>query len=120
LNTIYIGLSTWEGKPIEDGMVITEESGRIEFLKQISSYQKCINDNVKYILNQNQWDALFCLVWNIGCSNFKSSTLLKKININPNDKSIAQEFTKWDKAGGKVVDGLLRRRLAETQLYFKK
>jgi lysozyme len=50
--------------------------------------------------------------------NLKSSTLLKKVNINPNDPTIAAEFLKWNKAGGKIVAGLTRRRQAESDLYF--
>jgi lysozyme len=70
-------------------------------------------------------------VWTIGWGNtyypdktpvkeVQKSTLLKKININPNDETIAGEFAKWNKAGGKVLLGLVRRRKSESDLYFKK
>jgi lysozyme len=55
----------------------------------------------------------------LGNGNLKSSTLLKKVNINPNDPTIKDEFMKWVKAGGKTLPGLVRRRTAESQLYFK-
>jgi lysozyme len=58
----------------------------------------------------------FC--YNLGPANLKSSTLLKKANVNPNDPTIAQEFLKWNKAGGKALKGLTKRRQAESDLYF--
>jgi lysozyme len=70
-------------------------------------------------LNENQFSALVCFAYNVGIGNLKKSTLLRKANINPNDETIAGEFAKWNKAGGKVLNGLTRRRLAEADLYFK-
>jgi hypothetical protein len=55
---------------------------------------------------------------NLGNGNLKKSTLLKKVNANPNDPEIANEFAKWNKSKGMVLDGLTRRRKAETTLYF--
>jgi lysozyme len=81
------------------------------FCKQVDAYT---TDAV----NQSQFDALVSFGYNCGMGNLKSSTLLKKVNINPNDPSIAAEFLKWNKAGGKVVAGLTRRRQAESDLYF--
>lgn len=69
-------------------------------------------------LVQNQYDALVSFIFNVGFSNFKQSTLLAKIRINPNDNSIMDEFLRWVYAGGKVLFGLQRRRLAEMKLYF--
>jgi lysozyme len=51
--------------------------------------------------------------------NLRNSTLLKKVNANPSDETIRAEFMKWDKAGGKKLAGLTRRRKAEADLYFK-
>lgn len=70
-------------------------------------------------LNQNQFDALVSFVYNIGIGNYKKSTLLKKINANPCDASIAYEFSRWNKAGGKILSGLVKRRKKEAELYFK-
>ncbi len=66
----------------------------------------------------NQFDALVSFCYNVGPANLKSSTLLKKVNINPNDPTIKNEFLKWTKAGGKVLKGLVTRRTAEAELYF--
>ncbi len=69
-------------------------------------------------LTQNQYDALVSFIFNAGFNNFRQSTLLTKIRINPNDNSIMDEFMRWVYAGGKVLIGLQRRRLAEMKLYF--
>jgi lysozyme len=70
-------------------------------------------------LNQNQFNALVSFAYNVGTGNFASSTLLKKVNLNPNDLSIKREFAKWNKANKKVIDGLTNRRKKESNLYFK-
>ena len=73
-------------------------------------------------VNQNQFDALSSLIWNIGVTNFNKSTLRMKVKNNPDDISIRDEFMKWNKArkGTKLVvlDGLTRRRKKEADLYF--
>ena len=69
-------------------------------------------------LRQCQWDAIVSFVFNVGIGNFKASTLLAKIRINPDDNSIIDEFLRWVYANGKVMKGLQKRRLAEMKLYF--
>ena len=69
-------------------------------------------------LTQNQFNALVSFTYNVGTGNFASSTLLKKVNINPNDLTIKLEFSKWNKANKKVIDGLTNRRKKEAELYF--
>lgn len=69
-------------------------------------------------VDQNQFNALCSLCYNIGPANFQKSTLLRKVNFNHNDPSIRAEFLKWNKAGGQVLKGLTIRRTAEADLYF--
>lgn len=69
-------------------------------------------------INQNQFNALVSLAYNIGLANFEKSTILKKVNANHNDQSIWSEFLKWTKAGGQVLRGLIKRREAEADYYF--
>ncbi len=69
-------------------------------------------------LRQCQWDAIVSFVFNVGIGNFKASTLLAKIRINPDDNSITDEFLRWVYANGKVMRGLQKRRLTEMKLYF--
>jgi len=71
-------------------------------------------------INQNQFNSLVSFAYNVGVASFQKSTLLKKVNANPNDKTIANEFKKWCRAGGIVVQGLINRRELEIRNYDKK
>lgn len=73
---------------------------------------------VKANLTQNQFNALVSFAFNLGVTALGKSTLLKKVNINPSDPTIRNEFLKWNKAGGRVLDGLTKRRTKEANLYF--
>lgn len=86
--------------------------------KDCSKAVSCVNNNVKVQLNQNQFDALVSFTYNLGCGNFMASTLLKYVNLG-NFQAAAAEFHKWNHAGGKVVDGLTKRRNKEAQLFLK-
>lgn len=89
-----------------------------ELLKQdLIKFENGVSKLVKTNINENQFSALVSFAYNCGLGNLKSSTLLKKVNINPNDKTIASEFLKWDKAGGVVLAGLTKRRASEALLY---
>jgi lysozyme len=95
------------------------ESQAFELLrKDVAAFEKSVNNLVQKPINQNQFDALVCFVYNIGAGALRSSTLLKKLNVNPNDPDIAVQFKKWNMAGGKVLKGLQRRRESEVKLYF--
>ena len=69
-------------------------------------------------VNQNQFDALVSFTYNLGAGNLAKSQLLRFVKLNPNDPRIAAEFAKWNRAGGIVVNGLVRRRKKEAQLYY--
>lgn len=69
-------------------------------------------------VNQNQFDALVSFTFNVGTGNFQKSTLLKCVKANPQNVNIRYEFSKWKKANGTVLAGLIRRRKAEADLYF--
>lgn len=90
-----------------------------EMFKHIADkFASTVSKLVKTPLNQNQFNALVSLAYNIGTGNFASSTLLKKVNINHNDRSIELEFKKWNKVNKKEVAGLTRRRNYEANIYF--
>lgn len=80
----------------------------------VSKYTKAVT------LTQYQFDALVSFAFNCGLGALGSSTLLKKVLSNPNDPNIVLEFAKWNKGGGKVLQGLVKRRAKEAELYFKK
>jgi len=97
---------------------ITKEKAE-ELLKfLLTSYEKGVDSFCRDDINQNQFDALTSFAYNVGVGNLQKSTLIKKVNKNPNDPSIRAEFMKWNKGGGKVLLGLTRRRQAEADLYF--
>lgn len=84
----------------------------------LGQYENYVNKTITRELNQNQFDALVSFAYNLGGGALSSSTLARKVNINPCDKSIEYEFSRWVKAGGKVLRGLVIRRKAESDLYF--
>jgi lysozyme len=73
---------------------------------------------VKSRLTQNQFNALVSFAFNLGVAALGRSSLLKKVNANPQDITITNEFLKWNKAGGKVLNGLTKRRTIEAKIYF--
>lgn len=99
---------------------LTEATATALLKKDLPNYTTCLRDNLnasKVKLNQNQWAALTSFVFNLGCGNFRSSSLMTRLNNGeaPNTV-IAQELPKWNKAGGSVLAGLTRRRAAEVTL----
>jgi lysozyme len=107
-----------DGKPVKPGDKITQERANELFEIIAKDFADKVKPLIKSTVTPNQFAALTSFAYNAGIGNLKSSTLLKKVNANPNDPSIALEFAKWNKAGGKVLAGLTRRREAETKLYF--
>lgn len=83
-----------------------------------ASFSKGVSNYVAVELNQNQFDALVSFAYNLGLGNLKTSTLLKHIN-NKEFILASLEFEKWNKSGGKVLNGLTKRRLAEKELFLK-
>ena len=72
----------------------------------VKDFEVGVNKYVQSNINQNQFDALVSFAYNLGLGALKKSTLLKKVNANPCDATIVNEFMKWNKAGGKVLNGL--------------
>ena len=97
---------------------ITEAKALEYLVFDMKSFERNVDAYCRDDINQNQFDALVSFCYNVGPNALKSSTLLKKVNINPNDPTIASEFAKWNKGGGKVLKGLISRRKEESQLYF--
>lgn len=98
------------------GMKCTQEQADQWLEVDASLAEACINVNCNVQLTQNQFDALVSFVYNVGCKAFCDSTLLKLLNHN-DTAGAAQEFMKWDHAGGVVLLGLHIRRLAEQFLF---
>lgn len=108
-----------DGKRVTMADKATTKKEAFEIFKHTADrFALSVNRYLKKPVTQNQFNSLTSFAYNLGTGNFAGSTLLKKVNINPNDPSIKTEFLKWDKAGGKVVKGLTTRRNKEQENYF--
>lgn len=118
--TIAYGATFYpDGKKVTMNDKLLTESEGIDLLKNmLIKFEQYVDSYCIDTINQNQFDALVSFCYNLGPANLKSSTLLKKVNANPNDPTIKDEFLKWTKASGKVLKGLVTRRTAEAELYF--
>ena len=104
------------GPHVSMGQTITEAQAESLLKNDLSRFEKGVSDLVTAPLNQNQFDALVSFSFNLGLGNLKSSTLLRKLN-SLDYSGAAKEFERWNKAGGKVLAGLTRRRIAERDLF---
>lgn len=114
-----IGFGTTEpinGQPIQAGMKITKEMAETLLLNNLKTYEAGVNNAVKVKLNQNQYDALVSFAYNCGVGALQKSDLLKYLNQGEYGKA-SDEFPRWNKANGKVLNGLVRRRKAEQELF---
>ena len=103
-------------KGVEPGMQITDEDAHNMLVEELVEYESYINKLVIVGLNQNQFDAMVSWVYNLGSANLQASTLLKVLNAGQYGEVPAQ-MLRWNKAGGKVLEGLTRRRQAEADLF---
>lgn len=102
---------------VKDGQKITLKEAEYLFFKDISIAEMGIN-NLKLKLNQGQFDALVSFVFNFGLFKLKNSTLLKYVRSCPESDLVGKEFEKWVYAGGKKLDGLVKRRIWEKERYY--
>ena len=103
-------------KGVEEGDVITEQQADDMLVEELEEYENYIHNLVNCPLNQNQFDALVSWVYNLGSSNLQASTLLKVLNAG-DYAGVPAQMLRWNKAGGKVLEGLTRRRQAEADLF---
>ncbi|EQC0055627.1 lysozyme [Klebsiella oxytoca] len=105
-----------DGKPIRAGMTIKQETAERLLKTGLVSYESDVSRLVKVGLTQGQFDALASFTYNLGARSLSTSTLLRKLNAG-DYTGAADEFLRWNKAGGKVLNGLTRRREAERALF---
>ncbi|CZV45620.1 MULTISPECIES: lysozyme [Enterobacter cloacae complex] len=105
-----------DGKPIRAGMTIKQETAERLLKTGLISYESDVSRLVKVGLTQGQFDALVSFTYNLGARSLSTSTLLRKLNAG-DYAGAANEFLRWNKAGGKVLNGLTRRREAERALF---
>jgi len=106
------------GKKVQQGDKITLDQADRLLIEMVNQFEISVKGLVKSKINDNQLGALTSFAFNVGASGLSKSTLLKKVNANPEDLTIRNEFMRWTKAGGKVLKGLVTRREAEANLYF--
>jgi lysozyme len=103
-------------KGVKEGDTITQEEAEELLIKDVKVFEKAVNDAVERSMVQCQFDALVSWTFNLGAGSLNSSTMLKKLNNQEYDEVVPQ-MKRWNKAGGKVLQGLIRRREAEALLY---
>ena len=116
-NVLTIGYGHTGGVKETDTITQSEADELLE--KDIAKFEEYVNDNVIVELNQSQFDALVAWTFNLGPGNLRESTMLKKLN-DADYASVPFEMKRWNKAGGKTLDGLIRRRNAEALLFQSK
>jgi lysozyme len=103
-------------KNVKEGMTVSKEQADNMLLNELDEYCEYVEKAVEVNLEQNQFDALVSWTYNLGPSNLNSSTMLKVLNSKDYDE-VPHEMKRWNKAGGKVLQGLVRRREAEALLF---
>ena len=103
---------------VSEGDSVDEDTAEDFLREDLADAEGAVGKYVKVPLKQWQFDALVSFAFNLGAGNLYSSMLLKKVNRNPDDPAIRQEFGKWVHAGGRVLPGLVERRKSEADMYF--
>ena len=119
LATIGYGSTFYmNGSRVKLGDVITIDHADKLLHFQVKLFADEVKRVVKSEINENQLGALTSFCFNVGGAAFGKSTLAKKVNKNPNDPTIRDEFMRWTRGGGKVLPGLVKRREEEANLYY--
>ena len=105
------------GPDVVPGLVITQAQADARFAKRLAQeFEPGVRVALVDVPRQCEFDAMVCLAYNIGLGNFKGSSLVRRFNMG-NMSGAADAFLMWDKAGGKTMRGLVRRRAAERALF---
>jgi lysozyme len=106
----------WGHTPATEGQTITQEQADALLEQDLQGFEECVNDLTDRNLTPNQFAALVSFAYNEGCGALGSSTLMRYVNAG-NFADAANEFGKWIEADGVVLQGLVRRRAAERELF---
>lgn len=106
-------------RPVEKSIRWSKERALVQLRRDAGVAERCVRDNVKVKLTQDQFDALVSFVFNLGCGAFRGSTLLKGLNRG-NYERVPAELMKWVLAGGRPSLGLQRRRAQEGHVFSRK
>ena len=97
--------------------VFTKDDALRLLAKDIKEYEEAVYSTISANLEQHQFDMLVSLCFNIGCGAFKKSTVTRKINEEASIRVISESWIQWNKAGGKVIQGLTNRRMKEIEIF---
>jgi|TARA_R110001606_G_C15379437_1_gene650288 GH24 family phage-related lysozyme (muramidase) len=103
-------------KGVFEGQTIKKAEADEMLVLEMDEYEKAVNDAVTISIDQCMFDALVSWTYNLGPSNLNASTMLKVLNSGDYD-GVPAQIKRWNKAGGKVLEGLIRRRDAEALLF---
>jgi len=112
-NTMY---ANGERVTMEDPEIDQSEAEKM-LLDTIKTVEKQVKNVLEVKLPAHKLAALISFTYNVGIGNFSNSTLLAWLNSNPDFPRIPEQFRRWNKGGGKVLNGLIRRREAEVALW---
>ena len=104
-------------KGVRSGLMISQDEAEERLRDDLEAAEQCVERSIKgVILTDNEFSACVALSFNIGCGAFSGSTLARKLNAGDREGA-ALEFRRWNRAGGKEIAGLTRRRAAEAELF---
>jgi len=113
-DVLTIGYGVTKG--VTEDMEITQQQADEMLEAELVEYEHYLDNMVKVTLNQNQYDSLIAWIYNLGPTNLKKSTLLIVLN-NGNYENVPDQIKRWNKANGKVLNGLVKRRNSEALLF---
>jgi len=117
--TVGYGSTFFEdGTKVKLGDKITKKRAEELLDFMVLQFANQVKPLIKVSLSDNKFGALVSFAYNVGVGALQKSTLLKKVNTNPNDPSIKMEFLRWNRSNNKILAGLTKRREAEAKLYF--
>jgi len=103
-------------KGVEEGQTCSIEDAELMLTDEMDEYEGYINNMVKVDLQQHEFDSLVAWVYNLGPTNLNESTMLKVLNGGQFDR-VPDEMNRWTRAGGEILEGLVRRRQAESLMF---
>ena len=101
---------------VQEGDACTQEDAARMLAEDLEEFEGYVKEAVDVPLEQNEFDALVAWTYNLGPGSLRSSTMLKKLNDSKFEE-VPSEMRRWNKSGGEVLDGLVRRREAEALLF---
>ncbi len=115
--TVGVGHTSAAGPPtVTPGMTITAAQSDEILSRDLATFERAVSNSVKVPITQNQFNALVSLAFNIGGGAFAKSTLVRRLNTG-DYTGAANQFLRWNRAGGKVLRGLVTRREAERKQF---